>query len=280
MITATILADSIARGARLTSLQLRYPRFIHSELLTHRMLSRNSSSSRAIPSARLIDQVRTDPAMPIHWGRNQPGMQASEQIESVHTARAFWTAGADLAALCATNLAHYQVHKQVVNRLLEPYQWMHTIVTATEWANFFALRLHPDAQPELQALAQAIRQAMDASQPQTLEPGQWHLPYIRPEESNLDDLPSISAARCARVSYLNHDQTSPDIAQDRALAARLLASGHLSPFEHQGTPMRQIQYIWSDHGQTSMGKDGYLWSGNLRGWVQHRHQPAAQRTDR
>jgi len=278
-ITAKVIADSMANGVRLTTLQLTYPRFIHAEFLTHRQFSRNSSSSRAIPVEKTLAQVYDSPAMPIHWGQNQPGMQAREEVEDTTEAHRIWVAAADMAGRFAKGLRDHGLHKQVVNRVLEPYQFMHTLVTATEWDNFFELRLHRDAQPEICELAKVMAEAMERNNHiQHLRPWQWHLPYV----SNYDldgnlswsDDPTTaiksSVARCARVSYLNHDQTEPDVEKDIALADKLAEAGHWSPFEHQATPMRYARDIFSDIGQTHMTRDGWLWSGNLRGWVQNR----------
>lgn len=245
-IAAEIVADSIsAEGVRLTTLQLRYPRWIHSELMTHRVFSRNASSSRAVPVHRLIDDIERDPAVPLFWGRNQPGMQAAAELNGDDRDRAgdAWHCALQAALTWAREIASAGAHKQIVNRVLEPFQWMHTIVTATEWDNFFDLRCHPDAQPEFQALANAIRTAMDESSPVKRASGtqwasSWHLPYVSDDErANLHPhtLPKISAARCARVSYLKHDGTIPSIEDDMALFERLVGSKplHASPIEHQ-----------------------------------------------
>ena len=250
-ITATVIADSISsHNKRITTLQLKYPRFIHSEFMTHRVFSRNSASSRAIPVAKMIEQVQNDPAMPIYWGLNQPGMQAGKEHEDISTAQVWWKAAAIDAAASATLLNDLGLHKQIVNRVLEPFQWMHTIVTATEWDNFFELRCHPDAQPEFQALANAMRAAMDGSVPVERSGGMgwhgaWHLPYVSDDErANLHPLtlPKLSAARCARVSYLKHDGTAPVLSEDMTLFERLVGSKplHASPIEHQAVAGNSI----------------------------------------
>lgn len=250
-ITATVIADSISTfGKRITTLQLKYPRFIHSEFMTHRVFSRNSASSRAIPVAKMIEQVQNDPAMPIYWGLNQPGMQAGKEHEDISTAQVWWKAAAIDAAVSATLLNDLGLHKQIVNRVLEPFQWMHTIVTATEWRNFFELRCHPDAQPEFQALANAILAAMNDSSPVERASGwhnesSWHLPYVSDDERvNLHPLtlPKLSAARCARVSYLKHDGTAPVLSEDMTLFERLVGSKplHASPIEHQAVAGNSI----------------------------------------
>lgn len=248
MIYAKVIEDSISNGGhRLTTLECSYPRFIHSEVMTHRVFSRNAMSSRAIPVAKMIEQVRTNPAAPIHWGANQPGMQAHQEVANTDVARTAWKIAAGRAADDAEFLNTMGLHKQVVNRILEPFQWMRTIISATEWDNFFALRAHPDAQPEFQALAVAMRNAMAGSSPVHRGPGTgfasagWHLPYVLAGERMglpADTLTKISAARCARVSYLTHDGDNPSIDKDLTLFDRLVGSSpmHASPIEHQAMP--------------------------------------------
>ena len=156
-ITAKIIADSISviTGIRLTTMELSYHRYIHSEFMTHRMFSRNASSSRAIPIKKLLEQVKNDPMMPIHWGSNKPGMQAGEELkgEDLHVAQREWINAANNAVDTASHLQELGLHKQIANRLLEPFLAIKVVVTATEWENFFKLRIHKDAQPEIQELA-------------------------------------------------------------------------------------------------------------------------------
>lgn len=263
MFEAKVIAFSITeQGKRITTFQLRYPRFILSELNTHRLFSRNSMSSRAIPVRKMIAQVWSTPAAPIHWGANQPGMQANAELTGwrATAVRALWSTAAMLAASVAFAMDKCGAHKQVANRILEPFQWMRTIVTATEWDNFYELRNHPDAQPEFQHLAKLMNLAHNAATPKLLKAGEWHLPYVAEYEKELnamsdtpDDLRHVSAARCARVSYLTHDGQKPDIAVDLKLFIRLVGSRplHASPLEHQCTP-------------------GTSDTGNLVGWTQYR----------
>lgn len=284
------MADSIStQGIRLTTMELTYHRFIHSEFMTHRMFSRNAASSRAIPVEKMLEQVQQSPAMPIHWGKNQPGMQAREEVNSPLCAIEDWKLAGDNACYSANGLSRLGLHKQVVNRLLEPFQYIKVIVTATDgWDNFFKVRNHPDAQPEMQELARCMKEAMDASSPKLLKPGEWHAPYyygsFTDEKGNPDveTALKLSVARCARVSYLNHDNSSPDIEKDIALYNRLLEAGHYSPFEHQATPMQYPEGYDSDSiavedGITHLDKWGSLWSGNFRGFLQYRQLLAATR---
>lgn len=295
MISATIIEDSINEfGNRLTTLQLLYPRFIHAELMTHRVFSRNASSSRAIPVKKMLEMVRTDPAKPIHWGKNQPGMQAAEELDAFHKAevQGAWLLAAQNAATVAEHMMELGAHKQIVNRILEPFQHISVVLTATEWNNWDELRRHEDAQPEIHALADEVYVARLNSTPRPLEYGEWHLPYVNQEERNdgyFKDKPEllqkISAARCCRVSYLKHDGTVSSIANDLALCDRLAAARpiHASPFEHQATPMPEIEpqvYFngggdvevkgYVPEGVSHIDMDGYAWSGNLKGWIQHR----------
>jgi thymidylate synthase ThyX len=262
--SARVLLDSVSpAGVRLTTMEARYPRFIHSELMTHRMFSRNSSSSRAVPIRKMIDAVRTDPAMPVWWGRNQAGMQALEEItdDARALAQAEWQRALEDALAHAERLAQSDInlHKQLVNRILEPFAWITVIITATEWANFFTQRTHEDAQPELKHLAALMLGAYRASAPRALAAGQWHTPLILADEEAalpLEERLKISVARSARVSYLTHDG-SRDHAKDVELYERLVgggANGHWSPFEHVATPLAS----------------GGEWSGNFRGWQQYR----------
>jgi thymidylate synthase ThyX len=273
MISAKVIEDSISpAGKRLTTFQLKYPRFIHGEVMTHRVFSRNASSSRAIPVAKMIEQVRNDPAMPVHWGKNQPGMQAREEhdapvmlfeyanvdaptdnlftgFDQQFTIQEAWIEAAHRAAEVAEAMNKAGYHKQVVNRLLEPFQWMQTIVTATEWDNFFELRAHEDAQPEIHELAMQMSAAMGRSLPEQrkldrTDAFNWHLPYVSDNERLIymqepEIAAKLSVARCARVSYLTHDGQAPQIEKDLELYDRLVGSRplHASPTEHQAYPM-------------------------------------------
>lgn len=290
-ISAKIVADSISQGKRITTFELEYPRFIHSELMTHRVFSRNAMSSRAIPIEKMIEQVRTNPAMPIHWGKNQSGMQAKEELEgsALGSVQFYWKDAAIDAALSAEYLSDDGLHKQVVNRILEPFQTMKTVLTSTEFENFYWLRNHEDAQPEIKKLAAEMLKAQQQSKPIPLLPGEWHLPYYGEHgalfgsfsDEDLDNAKAISASCCAQVSYRKLDDSL-----EKALNVykRLVESEpvHASPFEHQATPMNATSYYkgkelnelgdsdtW-EKGITHVDKQENFWSGNFCGWIQHR----------
>lgn len=256
-ISARVICDSVhskTDSPRLTTMVLRFPRFILSEFNTHRSFSRNASSSRAVPVQKIVQDVQVDPAMPVEWGTHKPGMQAGEPLhdEEAFAARQVWLDARDQAMMNAQRLFRLGLAKQVVNRILEPFAHIEVIVTATEWKNFFDLRCHPDADPTMQALAYEMRQAYENSDPVE---AMFHVPFVELDtEGNLRQQMMISAARAARVSYLNHDQSEPDAERDLDLANKLLTSRHLSPFEHQAVAMA--------------GK--HAGNRNFTGWIQHR----------
>ncbi|NJO48213.1 MAG: FAD-dependent thymidylate synthase [Leptolyngbyaceae cyanobacterium RM2_2_4] len=272
MIEAKIVKDSVApSGMRLTTFVLTYPRFIHAEFMTHRMFSRNASSSRAIPVKKQIQMIMDNPVVPLAFTKNKAGMQGGEALDgkAAELAEKIWMMGCFHACDKAKMLADLEVHKQYANRLLEPYAHITVVCTATNYSNFFALRLHPAAQPEICELARQMWEVYKSNKPQKLQAGEWHLPFITDEDfsENVEmyakqaDLTLAelqirrSVARCARVSYLNHEGMTPTIEQDLQLYDRLVGSApiHASPAEHQG------QAIETQH-----------YSGNFRGWVQYR----------
>jgi len=219
--------------------------------------SRNSASSRAIPTAKLIERVMTDPVLPLEWGKNKAGMSASSVLsadESDH-GRAVWLAARDAAVSEAKKLLDLQVHKQVLNRILEPFLWHTVIVTSTDWSNFFELRCAPAAQPEIREAAIQMRSALEQSTPTHVKNGDWHLPLVQDDEReavDIENLKKASVARCARVSYLTHEGTR-DIQKDLDLHDRLKIERHLSPFEHVATPAPDADF-----------------HANFRGWIQMR----------
>lgn len=223
--------------------------------------SRNASSSRAIPTARLAISAIDDMCFPIIFGKNQPGMQASGETlvgDDYMEARSIWKSMAETCAAGSKRLSELGLHKQWANRILEPFQHIHVVVTATEWQNFFDLRCHKDAQPEMQALAYAMHHASQASTPQYVANGGWHLPYVSEDEKHqygVDTLIKMSAARCARVSYLTHEGKAPNVEEDINLYNRLVNAvpPHMSPVEHQAMAVPSSKFF-----------------ANFRGWKQHR----------
>ena len=290
-IEAKVVAHSIdVSGVPLITMQLKYPRFIHSEFMTHRVFSRNASSSRAIPVKRQLELITVDPAMPIHWGSNKPGMQAGDELDGreIETVKGEWSNARRKCLSSAKKMMVAGLHKQVANRILEPWQHISVVVTATEWDNFFMLRDHWAAQPEIRALAIAMKDALADSFAVRVErdlPIPYHLPYITRNDLELwaasdlttDDLVKCSVARCARVSYLNHDGTEPDIEKDIALHDKLHEMKHMSPFEHVGKPMmlKRVSNGFTraewEPGLTHIDRDGNTWSGNFRHWIQYRN---------
>lgn len=273
-----ILLDSVAPcGARLTTFEVSFPRIILAEFNTHRMLSRNSASSRAIPVEKMLRRVLDDPFIPVHWGKNQAGMQAERELTVAEQERALsqWLLARDEMVLRVRQMLDIGLHKQVTNRLLEPWMYHTCVVSATEWQNFFALRCHPAAMPEIRRIAEMMRDAYVASVPQRINADDWHLPFVTDEDRSAvveltpdpagteyrdfmvrvtDTLKKVSASRCARVSYLTHDGKR-DLQADIDLCDRLAGSGHMSPLEH-----------------VAQALDEREWHGNFCGWYQYRKE--------
>lgn len=271
---ASVLADSIADGVRLTTLVVKIPRIVLAEFNTHRVFSRNSASSRAIPVKKRIASIREQPYIPLKFGKNKSGMQAAEDLEALAETNAeiIWKRACEYALEQAESLADIGVHKQLANRIIEPYSWQTVIVTATEWANYWALRISEYAQPEIRIASENMRAAMEASTPKKCCEGDWHLPLVDARErAELDFVTcvKISAARCARVSYLTHGGER-DIDADIGLYDKLRAAGHMSPFEH---PARVTSPDSPDRLVIPQGD----FHGNFRlPWFQHRKMLAGE----
>jgi len=272
-ITAEVIADSInTSGNRLTSLVITIPRIVLAEFNTHRAISRNSASSRAIPFKKMVEMVESNPFIPTAFQRDHKGMQGTEYLEGneVASAKAHWLVARDAAVNQATHLSTDGVTKQLCNRLLEPFMHHKIIATATEWENFIALRAHDQAEIHIQDAAYKVLDALNNSTPKLLQPGEWHIPFgdnisnDRIKElfkGNAEDMPfgwvhnqkvKIATARCARVSY-NNFEGKDDYAADIKLHDMLKESGHMSPFEH-----------------LAFAKDGSFSSGNFNGFTQYR----------
>lgn len=263
--SAKVILDSISpEGTRLTTLEVTFHRFILSEFNTHRVFSRNSASSRAIPVSKQVEKIVHDPALPHCYKYNQSGMQAAELMSEDDAATAeeiIMNLRLEVAAAVEdlNRLGGKGLHKQWANRYLEPWMWHTVIVTATDWKGFWNQRVSELAQPEIDAAARAMLIAFTGSTPKFLDVGEWHTPYIQPEEYDefsLEDRKQVSAARCARVSYLTQDGVR-DVEKDFELYSRLVTANpaHYSPLEHVATPVTE-----------SLNP-----LGNFEGWAQLRH---------
>lgn len=293
-ISAKIIKDSIYNGNRITTFEVTYPRMIHSEIMTHRVFSRNAASSRAIPIDKYIEMIEQSPAQPVEWGLNKAGMQAEGVHSDPQKCASIWKRAAQYAVQHARILQEEGLHKQIVNRLLEPFMTMKTIITTTEIDNFFWLRNDSEADPTLQALARGMVNVFEKSVPDTLQNGEWHLPYVDTcrefstgrlmyvteledgdlEEIDLETAIKISCSCCAQVSYRKLDDSvekAMDIYNKLVNSRRV----HASALEHCATPILASTYdvygneTWPD-GATHRDVDDEMWSGNFRGWVQYR----------
>ena len=314
-IEVQIIADSIAQNStcsnrnRIVTFSLKYPRFIHAELLTHRMFSRNAASSRAIPVNSMIDIIEQENMKPVHWGKNKKGMSADQEHNELIgisengnvkmlNREQFWYFIRTKNIFYSRLFSEAGYHKQIVNRILEPYQNIKVILTATEFNNFFQLRMASDAQPEIRELATLMYQAIGDSRPELKREGEWHLPFIDSEvygicenyirdnkydcdlaENPVIDLAlKVSSSCCAQVSYRKLDTSIPKALDIHDKLINTLAI-HASPFEHQAQspPYCSVHkhvfngFIAGHRGFTHVDKYGNLWSGNLKGWIQHRH---------
>lgn len=270
--TAKIVLDSVSPdGIRLTTIQLRYPRMVHADFMTHRVFSRNGRSSRAVPFSVL---VKEEPYVP-HFLANKPGMVASEELDPfVHTmAVKRWLEAARACQDAAKDLADMGVHKQWVNRMLEWFGYIDVLVTSTEWNNFFALRDEAGAQPEIQDIAKAVKEAMEASKPTLLKHDEWHLPYVNLDEEHIDTLEiakKVSVARCARLTIKPFDGDG-SIEKELKRYDLLMVSRpvHASPAEHIATPDTWINT--DTYHETGKWKYAHE-HGNFTGWRQFRKQ--------
>lgn len=298
-ITAKIIEDSVSpEGHRITTFLLRYPRFVHAELMTHRMFSRNASSSRAIPVKRLLADIRKDPATFTYWGANQKGMQASQELTGfkLKAVKTIWYIGMLLMTSAASIASKLGAHKQTVNRMVEPWSHISVVVTSTNYANWFALRDHADAMPEIAVLAGKMRSQYNNSTVKILKPGEWHLPFVDdyelyssqeiPQEImdivGQDDLNTcakiaVSVARCARTSYMTHDGRSSTIEEDLQLFKRLVGGEplHASPCEHQATPDTLKSFMIKEKGASGRALEINTYAnpdlhGNFDGFIQYR----------
>lgn len=284
-----ILKDSIGpAGVRLTTWELTYPRFVHAELMTHRVFSRNSASSRAIPVNTMLERIENSPALPVFWGKNQKGMQASEELtgEALVRAQTVWEflRRAAVTGVRMLQADKIDLHKQIANRATEPWMPITVIVSATSFTNWFRLRHHKDAQPEIKWVAEDMLPKYNASTPEVLKEGDWHLPMLddrkelEAEGFGIEDLKAISAGRVARVSYLTHDgvrDPRKDIELGRGLGGK--NPPHMSPLEHVAQAMRMIDWnIEVEVALRNANKNGVPFNpmllGNFVAWKQYRKE--------
>lgn len=305
MISANIVAHSTSwLGIPLVSFVLEYPRYIHAELMTHRVFSKNSASSRAIPYPTMLKKIMSKPVIPM-WTKNKKGMQG-EHIEDYAVtlkAESTWLKALHVVKDYTDALHDLGIHKQNVNRLLEPWMYIRILLTGTDFSNWFELRDHPDAQPEIQELARCMKAALSQSTPEMLSPGQWHMPFAESIDGfpafikgikektgeGLKELsdryrPRIITARCARISYDNVDGSKSSIEKDLELYDQLITSEplHASPAEHLARVPKMDDLV-AQHFDTKWRytlddsvKD-FRWKefrgkyvSNLRGWIQFR----------
>lgn len=252
-------SESADTQKRLATFVLKIPKFLWGHIISHRTLSRNSASSRAIPAKRIRKNVLEDPFLPVYFGENRAGMQSGKPLQGLKLlmAKKIW-----LWSRYVPVLFHYLgekigIHKEVVNRLIEPWLMVDVIITATEWTNFISLRSNEAAQPEIRYVAEEMNRLLQNQQVDILQPGDWHLPFILNTEKDLDIevKKKVSAARCARVSYALFDGKTSDISNDLKLCERLSSSGHWSPFEHPAQALSAKKRM-----------------GNLIGWKQFRKE--------
>lgn len=315
-IKAKVIADSITKdGKRITTLEVEYPRFMHSEFLTHNSISKNYSSSRAIPVKTFADLILNNMAFPLFFGKNQGGMKAKEEVskDSIKLIKKLWRKiGEEMVEESLFLAEDCSLHKQIANRITEPFQMIKGVITATDWDNFFNLRLHKDAQPEFVLLANAIYQAIQNSTPIQLLSGEWHTPYvnryrvgkelrysIEDEYCNIITLDEetakkISVSCCAQVSYRRTDSSIEKAIKiyDMLVQAEVI---HASPFEHVATPVADFSYIENEDyitirtinsdspdtwekGVTHLNRKGKLCSGNLVEWISSRHRDIQNNT--
>lgn len=281
---AKVICDSITQqGSRITTMEWTYPRFIHSEIMTHRDRARNAASSRAIPWPVMMERILDHPVIPIHWGMEQQGMQSGDELPpqlrdyasqlwlearraAVDYADKIHNIGSAYAAYSGDNqFRGIKIHKSLPNRITEAWMWITVVMTATEWRNLWRLRVHEDAERHFQLIAGTAQEALEKSNPRELQHGEWHLPYVpeadsgdvslNPSDWDGTDWRKVATARCARVSYLTHDGVR-DVSKDLDLFERLVRGsgfGHWSPHEHIATPATPD-----------------VRSGPYRGWLQYR----------
>lgn len=293
--SAIILKDSINKqGDRLTTFRLTYPRIILAELNTHRVYSKNTSSSRAIPVKDNIERIRNDPFIPGQWVKNARGMFSLDYIDNnLEEIMRLWLEANYIMGDIGKNLAEYELHKQYANRLLEPFMYVDTILTGTDFNNFFYLRTAEDAQPEIQELANCMYEVYSESTPDLLYYGEWHVPYIDTIRENdsltysindqiidIDTAIKIAISCCGQVSYRKLNTT---IEKALEIYAKFMNNSrlHASPLEHVATPFSDLEYesrikvrdllqVELGDNISSFDLEKILYKRNFKGWTQYR----------
>jgi len=300
-------SKSAVTGKIITTIEAEFPRIVLAEFNTHNAISKNASSSRAIPVPKMLEQVRTNPAFPARFGAANKGMQDKGEHSALVPVWGgwdnpippdlAWEQAAKSAAFFAEKFHEAGYAKQVCNRLIEPFQMMKVVMTATEWNNFMWLRNHGAADPSIEQLAKVIKEAIDGTEVVELQPGEWHVPYyndgvwklcptlstVEPCDKfghTLEHALMISSSCCAQVSFRSLDDT---IEKAKGVVAKLNLHGeepdqpvHASPLEHQATPIIELfddelfKPMYWPEGVTHVDRDGTLCSGNLKGFIQHR----------
>lgn len=251
MIDVKVICDSLAPcGKRLTTYVLTYPWSIHPQLLTHRVFSRNSQSARAMPISKMVERCLENPAIPERWGQNGKGMQPKGDLPKGAAVLATSLAKSLMlqSVNCVEHLEELGVHKEQTNRYLLPFSHITTILSATEFDNFFAQRVHCDAQYEIQELAGQMLGLYLSNEPRPLKAGEWHIPYGDRYVDGLEEFQKVQVAtgRIARVSYMTFDG-KVNVESDMRLHDQLWEAPHPSPFEHCGMacsePIRSNNFV-------------------------------------
>lgn len=269
---AKIILDSISpEGERLTTFHLRYPRMVHSEFMTHREVSRNGRSSRAVPTKTLLKEDTYTPV----FKKNKKGMQPGEKFGSVENRAAsfVWHNAVNSCKRSAQKLNDTNCTKELSNRMVEWFGYIDVLATSSNWKHFLNLRMHPDAQAEIRTIALLMNEALGNSKPNILNYGEWHLPYVDEKEGlSLELAQQVSVARCARISYKPFDSDTVDVNKDILLCQRLKTADpmHASPFEHQATPDKPANWFVKKITNGYMQWKNQKLNGNLNGWIQYR----------
>ena len=291
-----VIQDSLSpSGDRLVTFEIETYRYIWAEVMTHRQLSRNAQSSRAVPSKTVL-KVNEDFVRPIIYGKNKAGMSSTEEFNELDSAKIqkVWDAAANYAFAASKQLGELSLHKQWANRITEPFSKIKAVISATEWDNFFWLRIDPEAaQPEIVDLATEMQKAMQASIPLQLKAGELHVPYVerevqfdlhddikyfsRDHELSKEEALRISASCCCQVSYRKLDDSFNKAMEiwDKLFSG---PKPHMSPTENQAIALGSkkasiIQRVFPSYlpeGVSHIDREGNLWSGNFKGFIQHR----------